>query len=411
MNDLGELAQFALVHARAQQIAPDVCAGVLGRISHDEPGDGSWAAEWSRAAAQARAAGDPLAASRLYTMARFPYCDGPARQEAQELARASFADWREAAGAPLTRLDVQLDGGLVRCWTTGLRTGPGAAAPPDRPVVVLMGGIVSTKEQWAPTLLRLRRFGLCGIVAELPGVGENTLPYAVDNGAMLSAVLDAAGIRRIGGGRAAVPVYALAMSFSGHLALQCALADPRITGLITVGAPVHAFFARPEWHRRLPRVTVDTLAHLMGRPDADLGTVSALLAERALPLGRLRDLRLPVAYVSSRRDEVIPAMEIDFLRQWAGRLDLIEFDDVHASPAHTAVTGPWLVHALLRMDRSRPVQRAALRLALPVLKAATAVQAGRAARASAPSAIPPPAARPGPGARRAVPAPSSQKGS
>ena len=406
MNDLGELAQFALVHAKAQRIAPDVRAEVLGRITHDGTGEGSWVGEWSRAAARAGAARDPLAASRLYTMARFPYRDGPARQEADELARRSFADWREATGAPLVPLDVPMDGGRVRCWTTGLPAG--SAPPPDRPVVVLMGGIVSTKEQWAPTLLRMRRFGLSGIVAELPGIGENTLPYAQDNGAMLSAVLDAVGIGRPGSGPAA-PVYALAMSFSGHLALQCALVDARIRGLVTVGAPVHAFFARPDWHRRLPRVTVDTLAHLIGLPVGDLDALSAQLTARALPLDALAALKLPVAYVASRRDEVIPAEEISLLNQWAGRLGLIEFDDVHASPAHIPVAGPWMVRALLRMDRSRPVQRTLLGATLPALRAATVLRAERGARGSAAAAYP--ASTTDRVARGAAQVPSSRKGS
>src|SRR5262249_38441486 len=156
--------------ARAQRIPPARYEQLRTRITHDGEGAGSWAGEWSAAAEQAERAGDLLAACRLYTMARFPYVDGDARREAWERAVATFGRWREQEGADLRPLEVGLDGGTIRGWTTG-------TPRPDAPFVILMGGIVSTKEQWAPTLLRLPRLGAAGVVAEMPGVGANTLPY------------------------------------------------------------------------------------------------------------------------------------------------------------------------------------------------------------------------------------------
>jgi hypothetical protein len=106
---------------------------------------------------------------------------------------------------------------------------------------------------------------------------------------------------------------------------------------------------------------------------------------------------------------VIPAEEISLLRQWAGRLELIEFDDVHASPAHIPVAGPWMVRSLLRMDRSRPVQRKLLGATLPALRAATALRAERGARGSASAAQP--ASPTDQAAGGAARVPSSRKGS
>lgn len=356
MNDILELKNFALVHARAQQIPDAQVARVLSRVEHDGEGARSWTGEWSRAASHAVSNGDLPAATRLYTMARFPFVDGPERAAALRLAQSSFADWLKADNVPLRRLHVPLHGGRADCWSSGTPT-------KGQPFVVLMGGIVSTKEQWAPTLLRMRRFGIRGLAAEMPGAGGNTLPYDLKSWRMLSALLDAAGVPDDG----SVPVYAMAMSFSGHLALRTASADRRIKGLITVGAPVHAFFTDAAWHSRLPKVTVDTLAHLIG---VKAHEVADRLPERALSPDRLAALDLPVAYVASRRDEIIPPQEIDLLRRHVSRLSLLEHDDVHASPAHTSVTGPWLVLSLLRMHGGRTFQRAALRGSLVPLRAA-----------------------------------------
>jgi esterase FrsA len=357
LNDVDELKQFAVIHARAQQIAEPALAGVLGRIEHDDEGPGSWVGEWSRAAAVAESGGDLLGASRLFTMARFPYVDGAARQEALSRAQGCFERWVAREGAGLWPLNVELPGGRVRAWTSGR---PGT----DGPYALLMGGIVSTKEQWAPTLLRLRRFGISGLVTEMPGAGANTLRYDSDSPLMLSALLDEVGVVA-GPGRAA-GVHAMAMSFSGHLALSAAPQDARIRSLITVGAPIHDFFTDAAWQRALPRVTVETLAHQAGVKPDELGE---RLRGRAFAPSRLAELDLPIAYVASRRDEIIPASDIRLLKRHTRRLSLLEHDDVHASPAHTATTGPWLVLSLLRAARTRALQRAVLRGAIPPLRA------------------------------------------
>lgn len=363
MNDVGELKEFATVHARAQQIPRAVVADVLGRIVHDDSGSGSWVGEWSRVAQSRQRQGDLLAASRLYTMARFPYPGDPARQVAWERAVAAFDAWRSAQGVDLRPVEVKLSAGEFRCWATG------PAPRAGQPFVILMGGIVSTKEQWAPTLVRLNRLGVAGVVTEMPGVGDNTLPYDATSWRMVPALLDAVT------DQATTPrVHAMAMSFSGHLALRCALDDPRIASVLTVGAPLRYLFTDERWQGALPRVTVDTLAHLTGSRNTEVG---GHIRSWALTPEQLGALDIPVAYIASRRDEIIPPQDIALLRRHVRRLDLLEFDDVHASPRHVGVTGPWLTLELLRMHGAPRRQRAALRAALIPLRAGTRLSAAR----------------------------------
>jgi pimeloyl-ACP methyl ester carboxylesterase len=209
-----------------------------------------------------------------------------------------------------------------------------------------MGGIVSVKEQWAPILARIAQLGMAGVVTELPGVGENTLRYDAKSWQMLSGILDALS------DRAEVnQTYAMTLSFSGHLALRCAVDDQRIRGVITTGAPINRFFTDTAWQEAVPGVTVDTLAALTGAEPGvvSAGRVLAGLADWALSSDQLAALDIPVWYVASRRDEIIPAGELDLLREHVRELHLVANDDVHGSPEHTTETQLWCLLALLRM--------------------------------------------------------------
>ncbi|HEX2313444.1 MAG TPA: alpha/beta hydrolase [Thermomonospora sp.] len=343
-NDLGELKRHVLVHARGQKLDPARYRAILRRIEHDEDGPGSWVAEWSRAARDLEERGRLLDACRHYAMARFPFVNGDARREAHERCVAVFDRWRRDVPG-IERLDLDLPGGRVRCWAAGLA--------PGRPLMLIMGGIVTVKEQWAPMLARGERLGLAGVVLELPGVGENTLPYDSGSPRMLSALLDALA------DRADVDrTYALAMSFAGHLALRCATEDPRIRGVATTGAPVSGFFTDTAWQRdAVPRVTTDTLAHLVGTKPAD---VYDEIRDWALTGEALASLDIPVHYAASLRDEIIPPGETAHLRRHLRSFHLMENDDVHGSPRHAAEVGLWTLLAILRMADAPRVPRALL---------------------------------------------------
>jgi esterase FrsA len=344
-NDLAELKQHVVVHARGQKMAPEHYRAVLAAIRDDGEGPGSWTAEWVAAGDRLEREGRLLEAGRHYAMARFPFVDGPGRRAAHERAVAVFDRWRQ--GVPgLERLDVPLPDGTARCWIGGTST----TSP--RPLLLIMGGIVTIKEQWAPMLARADQLSLAGVVAELPGVGENTLRYDRDSPRMLSSILDALA------DRADVSrTYALAMSFSGHLALRAAADDPRIRGVVTTGAPISGFFTDTDWQQRVPRITTDTLAHLT---DAEPAKVYAEIHDWALSAETMAGLRIPVHYAASRRDEIIPPGETGLLRRHLRDLHLIEKDDGHGSPRYADEISLWALSSVLGMVGSRAVPRAVL---------------------------------------------------
>ncbi|HEX6526872.1 MAG TPA: alpha/beta hydrolase [Streptosporangiaceae bacterium] len=352
MNDVGELKEYVGVHARGQRIRQ--YQQLLDLIHSDaDGGAGSWVGEWSRVAALLEAQGRDLAAGRHYAMARFPYVDGPARQEALERCVSAVDRWRTGRG-DIQSLDADLKEGKVRCWASGL------SETDRKPLLLIMGGIVTVKEQWAPMLALTRRLGMAGLVTEMPGTGENTLRYEPESWRMLSGLLDAVADRAD-----VTQTYAVALSFSGHLALRCAVDDPRMRAVITVGAPIGAFFTDAAWQQRLPKITIDTLAHMIG---VTPGQVVGNLGDWALSKAQLASLDIPVSYVASRRDEIIPADDAQLLESHVRRLDLVEYDDVHGAPGHVTGTQLWVAASLLRSRGVRDIRGAIAGLLLRTLR-------------------------------------------
>ncbi|WP_432969501.1 alpha/beta fold hydrolase [Dactylosporangium sp. CA-233914] len=341
MNKLAELKHHIVVHARGQQIAG--LDTLLARIDAESgDGPGSWPYEWGRRAEELADRGRLVDAARHFAIARFPYVDGPQRQHAQDRCVATFERWR--AEHDIERLDLPLSAGRVRCWATGL-----SAARP-RPVLLMMGGIVTIKEQWGPTLPFFGKAGFATVVTEMPGTGENEQTYGPRSWRMIPELLD-----RIADRADVDRTYVTALSFAGHMALRAAADDPRVAGVVTAGAPVRAFFHDRTWLAGLPDITTDTLAHLTRTTWDDL--VDGF-AGWALSDEQLTAVRVPVAYVVSRRDEIIPPAEIADLRRHLRDLDSIENDDTHGSPNHATSSRLWTVAAVLRMRGDRDLRRA-----------------------------------------------------
>ncbi|WP_434597776.1 alpha/beta hydrolase [Streptomyces sp. A5-4] len=341
MDHLDELKEFARLHARGQGMPADQADQVLRRITNDTPGDpSSWAAVWTTEGKAAASRGKLLEACSHYALARFPYHGDEDRQRAQRLCVETFDTWRLRQGG-IERLELKHPDGSVACWTSGLD------ARKPLPLLVVMGGIVSVKEQWAPLLPKLRKLGFATIVAELPGVGENTFRYRPDSWRLLPFLLDQVADRA-----RVTNTSMLALSFSGHLALRAAVEDPRIRRVLTVGAPVGEFFTDEQWWPRVPGITADTLCRLSGA--ADRTELRALLPDFALTAEQLGALRIPVRYVASSRDEIIPPGEQALLRRSAGDVRFKTFDDVHGSPAHLGAMRRWLFSSLLRLRFTGP---------------------------------------------------------
>jgi esterase FrsA len=343
---LPELSELVRLHARAQGLDPATCDRILASVDTVDPGRGGWPATWSHLARRSLEAGRPLEAARLYSLARFPYAGDAERAQAARAGVEAFDAWRRRVGG-IDRLELALPGGEVACWAARLHRG--------RPLLLVMGGIVSVKEQWAPFLRAADRLGVAVVVTEMPSVGENTLVHGPESVDLIPRLLDALGPTNCAAG-----VQVVGLSFAGQLALHAARHDPRIVAVHTVGAPVSGI-TDPEVWATLPRTTTATLAHLTRTPPE---RTRELLAPLALADADLAALDVPVRYVASRRDEIIPRREWERLAEHVPDFGWVEFDDVHGSPAHLTDTRLWLVREVMAVlgDRRGRALSAALAL-------------------------------------------------
>jgi esterase FrsA len=334
VEELSELSGLALLHAQGQGLEEQQARAVLARIAHPwgESPD-SWGRVWNAEGDRLAEQGLHLDACRHYAVGRFPHPGDAPRALAQRRCVEAFDRWRREQPQRIDRLELPLDGGRFTAWAAGLD----ADAP--RPLLVVMGGIVSVKEQWAPLLAFADDLGLAIAVTELPGVGENTLRYDLRSSRMLSALLDLLADRAEVSRTAAV-----ALSFGGHLALRCALSDPRIAGVATVGAPLRQFFEDRSWQRQVPATTATCLARAA---QVVVPAVFGHVRGWGLTDEELRRLRIPVHYIASLRDEIVPLGEAALLSRAGVPGEVTVFDDVHGAPAHLDRTRSLLLGAAL----------------------------------------------------------------
>ncbi|MEU9786214.1 alpha/beta fold hydrolase [Streptomyces phaeochromogenes] len=331
LDHLGELKEFARLHARNQGIGARATARVLARIGTDAPDAAdSWTRAWRLRGDELADRGRLLAACRHYTLARFPYPYDDPRRHAQQTAVATFDTWRRTHGG-IERLELPHPDGTLHAWAAGLDTHRRS----HRPLLLMMGGIVSVKEQWAPLLPRLTKLGYAAVVAELPGVGENTQRYTADSWRLIPWLLD-----RLSPRARTDTATLLSLSFGGHMALRAAAEDPRVRRLLTVGPPVAGFFTDPTWWERVPGITKDTLRRLTGARDEP--ELCSQLRGFALTEDQLRSVGAAVRCVTSARDEIIPPSDTDLLRTAVPDLRVKVIDDVHGSPGHPGAVRRWL---------------------------------------------------------------------
>jgi 2,6-dihydroxypseudooxynicotine hydrolase len=273
-----------------------------------------WCTEWQRTAleheALARAAEDrdsPLSAADAWVQAamchhfgKFVFFD-----DIQQLRSASAATAAAfARAAPL--LEPPAEPIRIPCGSTTLpgylRRPPGVSRPP---VVVLIAGLDSTKEEFHTfTGLFLRR-GVATLAFDGPGQGEVEfdLPIEPHFEEPIGAVLDFLSERAdVDGNR----VAAAGVSLGGYYAARATAFEPRITCGVAMGGP-YAFGANFDELPQLSREAFEVRSHSVDAQQA---------RERAAALdltGVAERIRQPFLVVFGKEDRLIPYRDAERL--------------------------------------------------------------------------------------------------
>jgi esterase FrsA len=279
-------------------------------------------------------------AYQCYNLGRFPYVYSDARQKSLAKCILSFNEWVQECGFYVEKAEINYQNQSIPVYLSGFDD-------LQKPVLFVIGGIVSLKEQWSPFLFLGPKLGCAVVVAEGPGVGENPLAYQPDSFKMISSVLDQLAPRAN-----VKQTYMVGMSFGGYLGIQAALEDSRIQGITTVGAPLHHFFLDPKNWEQVPAITKKTLAYQC-RVDEPL--LLGKLKDFAISGPKISQLSIPLHYIFSQKDEIIPSEERTFLLNHVRNLELVEFDDIHGSPHHMGEIQKYIPLSILRQQKSKRI--------------------------------------------------------
>lgn len=318
---IDEIKRFSVAHAALQGIKQTEIRTVHEKLGNSSNMTDSFrSALWIQRAQEFEEKNMPLEAFKRYNMARFPYLDSEIREKAYEGCKRTFMQWkhRQPRHNPIEKLQIAIGSKItVPVYLAHRETSEG-------PLLIIMGGIVSIKEQWHSFLQHAARMKNSVAVIDFPGTGENPLSYHADSHRDFCSLVDF--LLNMTGKPACV---AVAMSFAGTVFMKTALIDARIRGVFANASPICHFFCNAAWWARVPLLSKSALAASMQRP---LSEVEQRKKELALTIGDLQRFDQPLTYVANLRDEIIPVHDFKMLGQHVRNLKLLKINDVHGAP-------------------------------------------------------------------------------
>jgi dienelactone hydrolase len=343
----------AIGHWAARFTANGVDPADFARVTSGIDRWDDWCAEWSRAAAQheilGRAAlaeergmsgGYHLAqASVYYHFAKFLFVQDLAQlREAHRRAVQCLTDALPFLAPPGERVEIPFDGAVL----AGILRRPPGISP--APVVVLIPGLDSAKEEFGSTEQLFLDRGLATFSVDGPGQGEAEYDLAIrpdweiPGAVILDAVASLPGIDpdRIG---------IWGVSLGGYYAPRLASGDDRVRACIALCGP---FSFGDAWDQ-LPQLTRRAF---QVRSHAASGRQARLLARELTLTGRAGQLTAPLLAVAGQRDRLFAWQQAQRLTQEAaGPAELLLLEEgnhgcANVSYRHRPYSADWMARML-----------------------------------------------------------------
>ena len=336
---LEELKDLIRLHLASQGEQPEKYNSLLGTITSDTEGDEhSWANQWIRQGDLFSKQRDKRRALLCYNFGRFPFVNGPDRAKAHQKCVNLFQFTRvDNNNIRKVRVPVGEDREMP-VYTSGKWS-------KRTPLLLVIGGIVSIKEQWGDMLTAGSKLGFAVCVAEFPSVGENPLKYDAASYSYLRLILD-----HLAQGEQDLNVYMVGISFSGELVIKLAAEDQRVKGIICSGCPVLKFFQDAQWWEVVPETTKRTLAHLMGCEEE---RVFSTLQSFTISNATLKKVNIPVNYIACRKDDIVPFEEAAILSSRLQHIRVLELNDHHGGPNSMPLIKKFIPMSLMEVTKGK----------------------------------------------------------
>jgi 2,6-dihydroxypseudooxynicotine hydrolase len=291
-------------------------------------------AEEAEADGRALTAGEAWVRAALsYHFAKFVWIlDVERNHETTRKAREALYTAHRLLDSSAERIEVPWEGAAL---VGNLR------GPREAPLVLLVPGLDSTKEEffhWEEVFLRR---GLATFSLDGPGQGESGFATHIrgDYEVAVTAALDVLGWP--------APVGAVGVSLGGYYAPRAAAGEPRIRAVAGVSGP----FDFGECWDGLPQLTRETFRHHSGAADDDDARTKA----HALSLaGVIEGLEQPALLVTGRLDRIIPWEQTERIARAAPNASFVLYE--HGSHVcnnlpyrYRPLVGDWLAETLARV--------------------------------------------------------------
>jgi 2,6-dihydroxypseudooxynicotine hydrolase len=362
---MDERVAMAISHWSPRFTTNGVTAGDFERITSGLERWADWCAAWSEVAAEHEQLGrDALGAGRemsagahlsqaavYYHFAKFLFVDDLDQMRTAHLAAVRcLTDSLPFLDPPGRRIEIPFDGAHM----VGVLREPAGDGP--HPVVIMIPGLDSAKEEFRSTEELFLARGLATFSVDGPGQGEAEYDLAIrgDWEVPGAAIIDRLSAEpALDGGRIAV----WGVSLGGYYAPRVASGDDRVRACVALAGPYR--FA-DQWDSR-PILTQEAFRIRSKSPDMD--QARAVAGQLSLE-GRAQLIRCPLLVVMGKLDRLIPWTQAARLAEEAGgpsELLLLEKGNhgcANLAPFHRYLTADWVAERLGAPTR-RPAPAAA----------------------------------------------------
>jgi 2,6-dihydroxypseudooxynicotine hydrolase len=306
-------------------------AATIARITRWD----DWCREWGRTAQRyedlardAEAAGRQQTAGGAWRRAalawhwgKFVFVDHPDEQRAaHDRAVGCFARGAGMLGPPARLVEVPYEGTTLRAYlrAPGERV-PSAQASAGPPVVIMVPGLDSTKEELQATAEYFLARGLATLAIDGPGQGEAEydLPIEPAYEKVATAALDHLRSRD---DVDAARVGLFGVSLGGYYAARCAAYEPRLRATVALAGPYRFDL---DWADLPPqtRATFQVRARAASPEEAEVKAGELTLEDAA------RHITGPLLVVGGGRDRIVPAYHAERLAKEAPGAELLLYPD------------------------------------------------------------------------------------